>query len=206
MRVLLAVQRGDHAALRRAFADELRATPEPGDGDGWAGAAAAVAASAGAAAAGAAAAAAAGAAAAGAAGACDEDKAEAEAVGAGAAAASTGAAAAGAEPGAAAGLSPGCRAVVAGLAGKAVRHNGECCLVVRREGDLYAVCCDSGAALRLKPANLKQATPGERALTTKDALWFACTLLPPDTTNTRRTGEQSSASSCRQRRGKYTAH
>ena len=77
---------------------------------------------------------------------------------------------------------PGCRAVVDGLPAKSARHNGECCLVIRREGDLYDVCCGSGAALRLRPANLK--TTGGEPLTTRDALWFACTLLSSDTTTT----------------------
>ncbi len=79
-------------------------------------------------------------------------------------------------------LAPGCRAVVISLPKHSARHNGERCLVVRREGDLYGVCCDSGVALRLKPNNLK-ITLGA-PLTTRDALWFACTLLPPDTINT----------------------
>ena len=79
-------------------------------------------------------------------------------------------------------LAPGCRAVVISLPKHSARHNGERCLVVRREGDLYGVCCDSGVALRLKPNNLK-ITLGA-PLTTRDALWFACALLPPDTINT----------------------
>ena len=80
-------------------------------------------------------------------------------------------------------LAPGCRAVVVSLPKQSARHNGERCLVVRHEGDLYGVCCDSGAALRLKSDNLK-ITPGAQAMTRKDALWFACTMLPPDTINT----------------------
>lgn len=81
------------------------------------------------------------------------------------------------------GPAPGCRAVVVLLPNNSARHNGESCLVVRREGEFYAVCCDSGAALRLKPENLK-ITPGAHALTTRHALWFACTMLPPDSSNT----------------------
>ena len=76
-------------------------------------------------------------------------------------------------------IMPGCRAEVVKLPNQSAQHNGDRCLVVKREGNLYGVCCDSGVALRLKRANLKM-TPGmQAALTTKDALWFACTLLPP---------------------------
>ena len=80
-------------------------------------------------------------------------------------------------------LAPGCRAVVVLLPNNSARHNGESCLVVRREGEFYAVRCDSGAALRLKPENLR-ITPGAHALTTRHALWFACAMLPPDSSNT----------------------
>jgi hypothetical protein len=75
-------------------------------------------------------------------------------------------------------LGPGCRAVVTDLPKRAAQHNGGC-LVIRCERatpPLYAVRCDSGAQLLVKPANLSHPV----RLGAADAMWLACQLLQPE--------------------------
>eukprot|EP01046_Picozoa_sp_COSAG06_P038902 COSAG06_NODE_4537_length_4166_cov_34.424391_3_plen_361_part_00 len=75
-------------------------------------------------------------------------------------------------------LGPGCRAVVTDLPKRGAQHNGGC-LVIRCERatpPLYAVRCDSGAQLLVKPANLRHPV----RLGAADALWLACQLLQPE--------------------------